>query len=97
MPILQDLVRRLEGVSALDRVAKPLTAAVGRALEPRPIRNVLSGTNLGHPLHPMLTDVPIGAWTMSTLLDTVGGPEAEPAADLLVGAGILGQWCPTSR
>ncbi len=90
MPILHELVRRLEGIDALDKVAKPLTGLVGRALQPRPVRNVLSGTNLGHPLHPMLTDVPIGAWTMSTLLDTVGGREAEPAADLLVGAGILG-------
>lgn len=89
MPILQGLVRRLEGISALDKVAKPLTALVGRAVQPRPVRNLLSGTNLGHPLHPMLTDVPIGAWSMSTLLDTVGGPETEPAADLLVGTGIL--------
>jgi nitrite reductase/ring-hydroxylating ferredoxin subunit len=37
----------------------------------------------------MLTDVPIGAWTMSTLLDLVGGSEAESAADFLVGTGIL--------
>jgi nitrite reductase/ring-hydroxylating ferredoxin subunit len=37
----------------------------------------------------MLTDVPIGAWSMATLLDLVGGDEAEPAADLLVGVGIL--------
>jgi nitrite reductase/ring-hydroxylating ferredoxin subunit len=37
----------------------------------------------------MLTDLPIGAWSMSTLLDTVGGISSERAADLLVGAGIL--------
>jgi nitrite reductase/ring-hydroxylating ferredoxin subunit len=37
----------------------------------------------------MLTDVPIGAWGMSALLDTVGGPSAERAADLLVTAGVL--------
>jgi nitrite reductase/ring-hydroxylating ferredoxin subunit/uncharacterized membrane protein len=62
---------------------------VGRAVRPRRVRNLLSGTKLGHPLHPVLTDLPIGAWSMSTLLDTVGGVSAEPAADLLVGAGIL--------
>ncbi|MGH3979193.1 MAG: Rieske 2Fe-2S domain-containing protein [Pseudonocardiaceae bacterium] len=89
MAIAHELARRLEGVSALDKVTKPLTALVGRALRPRPIRNLLSGTNLGHPLHPMLTDLPIGAWSMSALLDTVGGRDAQPAADLLVGAGIL--------
>ena len=53
------------------------------------VRNLLSGTNLGHPLHPMLTDVPIGAWSMSTLLDSTGGARVQPAADLLVGVGIL--------
>jgi nitrite reductase/ring-hydroxylating ferredoxin subunit len=51
------------------------------------VRNVLSGTNLGHPLHPALTDLPIGAWGMATLLDR-GGPRCEPGADLLVGAGF---------
>jgi nitrite reductase/ring-hydroxylating ferredoxin subunit/uncharacterized membrane protein len=76
-------------MEGLDRFAKPVTGAVGKVLRPRAVRNLLSGTNLGHPLHPMLTDVPIGAWTMSTLLDIVGGVAAEPAADLLVGAGII--------
>lgn len=89
MPLLQDIARRLEGLQALDTVAKPLVRVVARAVQPRAVRNLLSGTNLGHPLHPMLTDVPIGAWTMSTLLDTIGGRAAEPAADMLVGTGIV--------
>jgi nitrite reductase/ring-hydroxylating ferredoxin subunit len=38
---------------------------------------------------PVLTDLPIGAWVMSALLDTVGGPAAEGAADLLVTAGVV--------
>lgn len=89
MAFAQDLMRRIEGWTLLDKVAKPLAGVVGRAVRPRLVRNVLSGTNLGHPMHPMLTDVPIGAWSMSTLLDAVGGASAEPAADLLVGTGIL--------
>jgi nitrite reductase/ring-hydroxylating ferredoxin subunit/uncharacterized membrane protein len=83
------LVRRIEGFSALDKVAKPVAGLVGKAVQPRVVRNLLSGTYLGHPAHPMLTDVPIGAWTMSALLDIAGGAKSEPAADLLVGAGIL--------
>src|SRR3954447_6632909 len=86
---VQNVIRRLEEAEALDRVARPLAATVGRAVRPRLIRNLLSGTNLGHPLHPLLTDVPIGAWTMSTLLDSVGGRTAERAADLLVATGVL--------
>jgi nitrite reductase/ring-hydroxylating ferredoxin subunit/uncharacterized membrane protein len=85
-----ELVRRIGRLTALDKVAKPLSGLVGKAVRPRVVRNLLSGTNVGHPAHPMLTDLPIGAWSMSVLLDTIGGASAEPAADLLVGAGILG-------
>jgi len=89
MKILQQTVRRSERLEALDKVAKPLAEAVGRAVQPRVVRNLLSGTDLGEPLHPMLTDLPIGAWVMSALLDTAGGPAAEGAADLLVTAGVV--------
>jgi nitrite reductase/ring-hydroxylating ferredoxin subunit len=37
----------------------------------------------------MLTNLPISAWTMATLLDAVGGAAAAPAADLMVGAGVV--------
>src|SRR5436305_161405 len=89
MAFPHELVRRIERFTVLDKVAKPVAGMVGRAVRPRLVRNVLSGTKLGHPAHPMLTDLPIGAWSMSTLLDTVGGSSAERAADLLVGTGIL--------
>ncbi|WP_461747167.1 Rieske (2Fe-2S) protein [Kocuria sp. U4B] len=85
--LLEDLVARVETWKALDQVAEPLARAVGRAVRPAPVRNVLSGTVIGHPLHPLLTDIPIGAWTMAAMLDVAGGPGAARAADLLVGAG----------
>jgi nitrite reductase/ring-hydroxylating ferredoxin subunit len=89
MNILRQTVRRLERLEALDKVGKPLAGAVGRAVRPRVVRNLLSGTDLGHPLHPVLTDLPIGAWMMSALLDAAGGPAAEGAADLLVAVGVV--------
>lgn len=89
MAIQDKLIRRIEHLTVLDKAAKPLVTLVGRAVQPQWVRNLLSGTHLGHPLHPMLTDVPIGAWSAAALLDAVGGPAAEPAADLLVGTGIL--------
>ncbi|HEY3893771.1 MAG TPA: Rieske (2Fe-2S) protein [Pseudonocardiaceae bacterium] len=85
-----ELVRRIERFTILDKLAQPLAGLVGKAVQPRRVRNLLSGTYLGHPVHPMLTDLPIGAWSMSALLDAVGGAKSEPAADLLIGAGILG-------
>ena len=69
--------------------ADPLTAAVRSALPPGPLKDGLSGTWLGHTLHPLLTDVPIGAWTSSLILDAVGGRESRRAADRLIAVGIL--------
>ena len=85
---LHALVDAIEHFDRLDGVASAIAKAVGKAVQPRPVRNTLSGTSLGHPLHPVLTDFPIGAWTMATVLDTVGGPASEPAADILVAVGI---------
>ncbi|MDQ1060639.1 nitrite reductase/ring-hydroxylating ferredoxin subunit/uncharacterized membrane protein [Arthrobacter globiformis] len=85
---LHALVDAIEHFDRLDGVASAISKAVGKAVQPRPVRNTLSGTLLGHPLHPVLTDFPIGAWTMATVLDTVGGPASEQAADILVAVGI---------
>ena len=85
---LHALVDAIEHFDRLDGVASAISKAVGKAVQPRPVRNTLSGTTLGHPLHPVLTDFPIGAWTMATVLDAVGGPASEPAADILVAVGI---------
>ena len=35
------------------------------------IRNFLNGTWIGEPLHVILTDIPIGAWTVTLLLDAL--------------------------
>jgi nitrite reductase/ring-hydroxylating ferredoxin subunit/uncharacterized membrane protein len=88
MRMIDELVGRVERWKALDAIGRPVAEAVGRVVSPAPVRNLLSGTVLGHPAHPMLTDLPIGAWSMASLLDVVGGPAAEPAADLLVATGM---------
>ena len=88
MAVTTALIKRIEGFEAFDRITEPLQRFASRLVEPRLVRNTLSGTDIGHPLHPMLTDVPIGTWLAAGLLDTVGGRPAEPAADLLVAAGV---------
>jgi nitrite reductase/ring-hydroxylating ferredoxin subunit/uncharacterized membrane protein len=82
------LVDAIERFDRLDGVASTVSKAVGWAVQPQFVRNLLSGTPIGHPLHPIMTDLPIGAWSMSTVLDTIGGKASEPAADLLVAVGI---------
>ncbi|HKF79990.1 MAG TPA: Rieske 2Fe-2S domain-containing protein [Thermoleophilaceae bacterium] len=89
-PAPEAIAQRIEGLEALDALAEPLQKGV-RTLVPQesPLKDLLSGTWLGHPLHPPLTDVVVGAWTSALLLDLVGGDRGEQAADRLVAAGIL--------
>ena len=68
----------------LDEVAEPVHEAV-RAV-PKPLRDVLDGVWLGNPLHPALTDVPLGAWSAAFALDLAGST----AADEALAVGILG-------
>lgn len=80
---------RLERSTALDplvRAVRPLADAL--VADPRR-RDVLRGAWLGHALHPLMTDLPIGFWTSATVLDLVGGPDARPAARRLIGLGLL--------
>lgn len=84
-----DIVKRLEGLSALDAVGHALQDAVNAATKPTALKNALNGAWLGHPLHPMLTDVPIGVWVSASVLDLIGGKKSRPAADRLVALGVL--------
>jgi nitrite reductase/ring-hydroxylating ferredoxin subunit/uncharacterized membrane protein len=86
----ETIAERLERLETLDAVAEPLQRGVRAAVpEGTALKDLLSGTWLGHPLHPPLTDVVVGAWTSALLLDLLGGENAEEAADLLVAAGVL--------
>jgi nitrite reductase/ring-hydroxylating ferredoxin subunit/uncharacterized membrane protein len=40
----------------------------------RPVKDFLNGTWLGHPVHAVVTDVPIGAATVSIVADLIGQP-----------------------
>jgi hypothetical protein len=82
------LLPRLEATAALDRLAGPLHAAVARALPAGRARDLLRGSWLGHAVHPVLTDLPVGFWTSAWVLDLVGGPASAPAATTLVGLGV---------
>jgi nitrite reductase/ring-hydroxylating ferredoxin subunit/uncharacterized membrane protein len=84
------IAERIERVDALDTVAEPLQRAVRAAIpQGTRVKDVLSGTWLGHPLHPPLTDVVIGSWTSALVMDAVGGPRGEGPADALVATGIM--------
>lgn len=60
----------------------------------RAVIDILHGTGTGHPLHPALTDIPVGSWILAALFDAYavvgGGDFARRAADTLIGIGLLG-------
>ena len=80
---------RLGGIDGLDRIAGPAAKAVKRAVGPGRLKDLVSGSWLGHPLHPLLTDIPIGSFTSATVLDLLAGRRGENAADVLVTVGLL--------
>ena len=53
----------------------------------RPVQNFLNGSWLGHPVHAVVTDVPIGALTVSIIADVIGQPLV---ADVSLLLGVLG-------
>jgi nitrite reductase/ring-hydroxylating ferredoxin subunit/uncharacterized membrane protein len=87
---LRELPLRVEQIDSLDKVAGAVATAVERAApNGSSVNKALSGTATGHPLHPPLTDVVIGAWTSAVALDWLGGKRGGPAADWLVPLGVL--------
>ena len=91
-----DLVERQEW---MEPVADGLQKAVASAYKAgggagRAIKNFLHGTWLGHPLHPVLTDIPVGAWTAALVMDAIdawgGGKQYRRGADAAIGVGLVG-------
>lgn len=86
---VRNLGDRIEAAAAVDRLARPLHRVVSTVLPNGEVKDALRGVWLGHPVHPLLTDVAIGFWTSSWVLDLVGGRRARPTADLFVALGVV--------
>lgn len=83
-----ELATRVGRIGALDSVGKRLGDLAARLIPRGPVKDALSGTWLGHPVHPVLTDVAIGALTSASVLDLVAGHRGEQSADVLIGLGV---------
>jgi nitrite reductase/ring-hydroxylating ferredoxin subunit/uncharacterized membrane protein len=97
--MLQPFVKAIQDSTVLDRAADPVQPVARqwfRATQQpgSSLKNFLSGTWIGHPLHPILKDVPIGAWTMAAIFDVMNAFERDGslqrASDIAVVAGITG-------
>ncbi len=88
-----DSSQTLSGLS--DRLQPAMNAAFEKAGDQgRRFKDALHGTWLGHPLHPVLVDVPIGAWTAAVFLDAAaivsGRKKLRSAADACIALGLVG-------
>ena len=94
--VLRDVTHVMDSLSPdqnqlLDRWSDRLQSLVNVGLgqggpAARRMKNWLNGVWLGHPLHPALTDVTLGAWSTGFLLDIVG---ARGPADAATTVGVL--------
>jgi len=83
----------------LDPIAESLSHAVRAAYEAagpvgQQAKNAMQGVWLRHPLHPVFTDLPIGAWTTGLVLDAVAARThdhaTQQAAGVAIGVGLAG-------
>lgn len=87
--IAERAVKAIENATLLDRPAEAVAGLVGKVLKPGSVKDALSGTPIGHPAHPALIVVPIGAWLSASWLDLVGGRGGRDAARKLVLVGVI--------
>jgi nitrite reductase/ring-hydroxylating ferredoxin subunit/uncharacterized membrane protein len=92
-------IDRLTDQPALDAIAEPLSRAVRGAYNAAGsagarAKNAMHGVWLRHPLHPVFTDLPVGAWTVGLVLDAIAASNhdraTERAADVAVAVGLAG-------
>jgi uncharacterized membrane protein len=80
------VLQAVENLRTVDRPAAALAAAVRRMLKTPGVDRALRGSWLGHPLHPLMITVPIGAWVCAAALDARSG--YEKASRSLIGIGL---------
>lgn len=88
--MLKQLLTRLEQARGLDPVSDSLQKAVATT-GPAPVKDLLHGTWLGHPLHPVLVQVPVGSFVSAAVLDLVPDslvPGHRRAATGLIAMGV---------
>jgi nitrite reductase/ring-hydroxylating ferredoxin subunit/uncharacterized membrane protein len=85
---LESLACRIERLGVLDGAAESLAGLLSRAVPAGAVRDVASGTPLGHPAHPMLVAVPIGSFLGAGYLDVVSPRKGRAAARRLIGFGL---------
>jgi nitrite reductase/ring-hydroxylating ferredoxin subunit/uncharacterized membrane protein len=82
---LERIATTIENARSLDPVAA-VGQKVAGAVPPGRLKDLLSGSDLGHPVHPILVTLPIGAFTSALAFDLIGD---RAAARRLIALGLL--------
>src|SRR3954452_24103917 len=69
---------RAADVATFDKAIESARKVVQAVLRPQAVSDFLHGTWLGHPLHPVLVQVPVGAWTSAGPVDSIPPPASPP-------------------
>ena len=85
--MVRQTISRLERATVLDSVSDRLQGVVQRVAKPQRLRDLLHGTWLGHPVHPVLVQVPVGAFMSAAVLDVLPGQRR--AATTLIAFGTV--------
>lgn len=85
--IVSRTMSAIEAASFLDGVADSVSRVVQSVTPPSLIKDAVSGTPIGHPVHPPLATATIGCVVGATLIDLTGGDAA--SARRLLGASVL--------
>ena len=97
-PVLREFIKTQSWLDTLGDPLQKLLMGFFPQDDPtrKQLQNFLNGVWLGHPLHPMVTDVPVGAWTSTFVLDVAASVTdtdgLETAADLTLLVGLLGAY-----
>ncbi|MBQ1050909.1 Rieske (2Fe-2S) protein [Micromonospora sp. C51] len=84
---MRALLTKIEQAAGLDRFGDRLQQTVQSVLRPQRVRDLLHGVWLGHPLHPAMVQLPVGAWISAAVLDLMPGQRR--AATTLTAVGTL--------
>lgn len=87
-PQLRSAIAKIEGDGRIDAVVGPLERAAA-PVSKGGAASALRGEWLGHALHPLLTDLPLGCWLSAGVLDVIGGRGSRKSAQRLIGIGLL--------
>lgn len=85
-PPYTQIVAAIEELPGLEGLSEWLVKALAPVTRRRTLMDLLQGRMLGHALHPVLSDLPVGMWSSVPVLDLIGD---EGGATMLTAVGCI--------